>query len=301
MLVNRSPKRDLHGVLLLDKPTGMTSNAALQRVKYLYNAKKAGHTGSLDPLATGLLPICFGQATKVSEYWLAGDKKYQCRIKLGITTDTLDADGEIQERRTVNVTDQSLESALSEFRGEILQTPPMYSALKRQGQPLYKLARQGIEVEREPRVMVVHKLSASLVDADTVDLSVHCSSGFYIRSLAQDLGQRLGCGAHVVSLRRTAKQYLEVTAAVSLDDLMRLDDPSRDERLLPIESMLRQLPSVQLTEGDSKKFKQGQGVRGLNLLKESDYRVRDSEQILIGLGKLTVSGEFKSTKQFVTS
>lgn len=191
----------------------MSSNKALQIVKHRFNASKAGHTGSLDPLATGLLPICFGQATKISEYLLHSHKRYQTVIKLGEVTDTLDSEGEVTKTSDVDVSDADIEQALEQFRGEIKQVPPMYSALKKDGQPLYKLARKGKVIERPARDMTVFELTAERLDPLHIKLNVHCSSGFYIRSLAHDLGQALGCGAHVVELRRTHIKSTEVQQA----------------------------------------------------------------------------------------
>ncbi len=190
--------RDVSGILLLDKPSGITSNDALQQVKRLYFAKKAGHTGSLDPLASGVLPICMGEATKVSAFLLDADKRYQVRCQLGVRTATADAEGEVLETRPVGVygPDQ-VEAVLAGFRGTIEQTPPMYSALKHQGQRLYKLARQGVEVDREPRSVEIYELAVTDQGGDWLDIHVHCSKGTYIRTLADDIGDRLGCGAHV--------------------------------------------------------------------------------------------------------
>jgi len=242
----KSQKKQIHGVLLLDKPLGLSSNAALQKVKWLYQAKKAGHTGALDPLATGLLPICFGQATKVSEYLLGSNKKYTTVIKLGEVTDTRDAEGEVTETKPVSVSDEQIQQALEQFRGAIKQVPPMYSALKKDGQPLYKLARKGQEIERPARDMTVFSLEADRLANDLVRLDVHCSSGFYIRSLGHDLGQVLGCGAHVLELRRTDIKSISVGVAHHLESLINLEqDPEAlQERLLPVDVLLPDMPTL---------------------------------------------------------
>ncbi|MGL5762902.1 MAG: tRNA pseudouridine(55) synthase TruB, partial [Plesiomonas shigelloides] len=194
--------RDVHGILLLDKPQGITSNDALQKVKRLYNANKAGHTGALDPLATGMLPICLGEATKFSQYLLDSDKRYRVIAKLGQRTDTSDSDGEVIQERPVQVTAEQLDEALTHFRGDLQQIPSMYSALKYEGKPLYEYARQGIEVPRESRPITVYELTLIRFEGDEVELEVHCSKGTYIRTIVDDLGERLGCGAHVIYLRR---------------------------------------------------------------------------------------------------
>ncbi len=196
-------RRQVHGVLVLDKPRGFSSNAALQKVRWLLNAEKAGHTGSLDPLATGVLPLCFGEATKFSQYLLDADKGYSTVAQLGVTTTTGDAEGEVLERRAVAVDEAALQAALPAFRGQIEQIPPMYSALKRDGQPLYKLARAGEVVEREPRSVTIARLELLALQEDRATLEVACSKGTYVRTLVEDLGALLGCGAHVAELRRT--------------------------------------------------------------------------------------------------
>ncbi|OQX45033.1 MAG: tRNA pseudouridine(55) synthase TruB, partial [Candidatus Sedimenticola endophacoides] len=203
--MGRRPRgRDVQGILLLDKPLGVTSNKALQRVKQIFFARKAGHTGSLDPEAGGLLPICFGGATKVSAYLLDADKRYWVRVRLGETTTTADAEGELLRTRPVEgVTEALLGDALARFRGEIQQIPPMYSALKHQGERLYKLAREGVEVERKPRTITIYELKLLAWESPHLELEVRCSKGTYIRTLAEDIGEVLGCGAHVAALRRT--------------------------------------------------------------------------------------------------
>ena len=260
----RQRGRDVHGIVVLDKPAGMSSNAALQQVKRLFNANKAGHTGSLDPAATGVLPVCLGEATKVSGYLLDSDKAYRVVVKLGVRTDSGDTEGEVVEERPVPALDEALvESVLASFRGEIEQVPPMYSALKRDGQPLYKLARQGIEVEREPRAVTIHELKLLAFDADTLTLDVRCSKGTYIRTLAEDIGGSLGCGAHVFALRRTSAGPFDLGQAHTLEALEALKQESfaaLDNILLPIEQALADWPRISLSSDLAYHLKRGQAV-----------------------------------------
>ncbi|MDF7667257.1 tRNA pseudouridine(55) synthase TruB [Orbaceae bacterium ESL0727] len=243
-------RRDLHGVLLLDKPQGLTSNDALQKVKRLFNAKKAGHTGALDPLATGMLPICFGEATKFSQYLLDSDKRYRVIAKLGERTDTSDADGKIISTRAVNVTTSQIEQALTQFRGEIMQLPTMFSALKYQGKPLYEYARQGIVVEREARPIHIYenKFIHFNQTSDELALEIHCSKGTYIRTIVDDLGELLGCGAHVSYLRRLNVSNYAIDKMVTLDALQTMDESDLDALLLPADSPLQDYPTIHLTE-----------------------------------------------------
>jgi len=260
----RPPLRDVHGIVLLDKPLGLTSNAALQAVKRLFRARKAGHTGSLDPLASGLLPLCFGDATKVSAFLLDADKRYRVAVLLGVRTTTGDAEGAVIERRTVPVLDPAqLQAVLQRFTGPLLQVPPMHSAVKHHGQPLYKLAHQGLEVAREPREVIVYELRLLRHDGDRLELEIACSKGTYIRTLAEEIGAALGLGAHVVELRRTAAgpfhagqmvtlAQLEAAAAQGLSGL--------DTLLLPMEAALAHWPAVCLSEDLARYVRQGQAV-----------------------------------------
>ena len=224
-------RRQVNGVLVLDKPRGMSSNQALQKVRWLLNAEKAGHTGSLDPLATGVLPLCFGEATKFSQYLLDADKGYETLAQLGVTTTTGDAEGEVLERRPVALTAEQIEAALQEFRGPIQQIPPMYSALKKDGQPLYKLARAGEVVEREARSVTIARLELLAWHGEQLRLAVDCSKGTYIRTLVEDLGQQLGCGAHVAELRRTQAGPFDLSQTVTLETLERLHGEGGAEAL----------------------------------------------------------------------
>jgi len=247
--------RPVHGVLLLDKPKGLTSNAALQTVKRLLQAQKGGHTGSLDPLATGLLPLCFGEATKISAYLLNADKRYFTTLRLGVRTTTGDAEGEVIETRPVpSVSEAEIETVLARFRGTIEQIPPMHSAIKINGEPLYKLAHQGKEIERSPRQVTIHRLELLAVEADRLILDIRCSKGTYVRTLAEDIGEALGCGAHVAELRRTRVGALDVEDAVSLEALEALFQEEGPQalqcHLLPMGEALSDWPGIQL-QGDA--------------------------------------------------
>lgn len=296
----RKPKgRDLTGVLLLDKPAGRSSNHVLQEVKRIYKAKKAGHTGSLDPIATGLLPICFGQATKITEYFLDSDKRYETLIRLGVTTDTLDIEGQVVQTRGVDVSEQQLQQALDLFKGQIKQIPPMYSALKKDGQPLYKLARKGKEIEREARDMTVFELTAKRIDDMHVKLDVHCSSGFYIRQLAYDLGEALGCGAHVVELRRTASKALNIEQALTLDQIKQFESQEQmDEHLYPIDSMLQFMPDIILPEQEATKLTYGQQLEYNGDKIDGLFRIYDSNQRFIAIAEVNEKGMIKTHKVF---
>lgn len=261
-MAKRRRGRDVSGVLVLDKPEGMSSNDAVQRAKRLFNARKVGHTGSLDPLATGVLPLCFGEATKFSQYLLNSDKTYLARLKLGVATDSGDADGNVLATRPVeNVDEARVEEALQCFRGEIEQVPSMFSAIKHQGQPLYKLARQGIEVDRESRRVTIFANELVSLAGDELTLSIHCSKGTYVRTIAQELGERLGCGAHVAGLRRLgAGPYTEADAVTfeTLEDA--LPKGSLDPFLLPVSSAVGQWPEVILNDQTAYYLRQGQPV-----------------------------------------
>jgi tRNA pseudouridine55 synthase len=257
--------RNVNGILLLDKPIGVSSNAALQTVKRLYNAKKAGHTGSLDPLASGMLPICFGEATKFSQYLLDTDKRYQVVCKLGITTATGDAEGDILQRREVpDLTKKQVEKALQQFRGDIEQIPSMYSAIKQNGEPLYKLARQGITVERKARAITIYDLEIINLQKDILELDIHASKGTYVRTLVADIGELLGCGAYITNLHRTSVGQYAAKQMHSLESLQVLaeqqDFASLDALLLPIETMFVAWPDLILTDITAHYLTQGQPV-----------------------------------------
>ncbi len=252
--------KQVDGVLLLDKPHGMTSNDALQKARRLFSAAKGGHTGTLDPLASGLLPMCFGEATKFSADLLDADKTYEAVLKLGVTTDSGDAEGEIVATAAVDVENGDISRVLPQFTGPILQIPPMHSALKRDGRPLYELARQGIEVERAPRPVNIHAIECLAFAGDTLTLRVACSKGTYIRVLAADIGRALGCGAHLAALRRTVVGDLDLTRAVTLDQLAALDESERAGHLLAVDALLQGLPRVALGADAADRFVHGNPV-----------------------------------------
>jgi tRNA pseudouridine55 synthase len=258
--IPKASRRILDGLLLLDKPPGLSSNTALQRAKRLYNATKAGHTGTLDPLATGLLPVCFGEATKFSSDLLDAAKSYRATVALGVVTDTADAEGEVLERHAVDVQRADVEAVLEKFRGVIEQVPPMHSALKHEGRPLYKYAREGTTIERAPREVTIYRLQLLGYAESMIDLDVDCSKGTYIRTLAADIGAALGCGAHLASLRRTRVGALDLAHAVSLEALEVLDLESRDGLLLPPETLVGALPAVELDGATALRLTQGQSV-----------------------------------------
>lgn len=263
----RKNGRKLDGVLLFNKPLGGSSNGLLQKVRWLYQANKAGHTGALDPLASGMLPICFGNATKFAQYSLDADKTYEVTAKLGIRTTTSDADGEVVSTANVNVSDEQLADALTQFRGPIKQVPSMFSALKHQGKPLYYYARQGIEIERPARAITIHNLALTRFEQDEIDMVVHCSKGTYIRSLVDDLGQVLGCGAYVTRLHRTQVAGFEDMSMHELKELEQLSEAqdnyhSLDGLLLPVDATIAHLPKLVLNEVDNTKFLQGQTLKG---------------------------------------
>jgi tRNA pseudouridine55 synthase len=248
------------GVLLLDKPIGLTSNDALQKARRLFSAAKGGHTGTLDPLATGLLPLCFGEATKFSADLLDADKTYEAVLKLGVTTDSGDAEGQVTATAVVNVSEADIAQVLPQFTGNIQQIPPMHSALKRNGRPLYELARKGIEVEREPRAVTIHAIDVLDSSGDSLTLRVACSKGTYIRVLAADIGQALGCGAHLAALRRTVVGDLDLAHAVTLAELEALDGVGRVGHLQAVDALLHTLPVVTVEGEAAERFRHGNPV-----------------------------------------
>lgn len=297
MTNKRSPKRTVDGLLIFNKPPGFSSNQALQKVKWLLNAAKAGHTGSLDPLATGVLPLCFGEATKFSQYLLNADKGYRATFRFGQSSDSGDLDGQILNNRgSGNLKQADIEAVLPRFRGKIEQIPPMYSALKHQGQPLYKLARAGEEVERQPREVSIHRLEvvdcAPRQDAGTTyieaSIEVACSKGTYIRSLAMDMGNVLGCGALVTRLHRTQVGQFHESQAITLAELERERDVggpgALDHFLLPVEQCITHMQAVQLPEDSGYYFSQGQPVLETAVLKT----LKSGELVRVSLG----SGKF---------
>jgi tRNA pseudouridine55 synthase len=274
----RPPKkpRDLvDGVLLIDKPVGLSSNDALIKAKRVVNAKKAGHTGTLDPFATGLLPLCFGEATKFSQDLLEADKTYDAVVRLGITTTTGDTEGEAVETRPVSVTLEQIEAALAKFRGPILQVPPMYSALKRDGKALYEYAREGITLEREARPVTIHQLEMLAYDAPMLTIRVTCSKGTYVRVLGEDIGAALACGAHLNALRRIQVGALTADGMVTLEQLQAHDNPL--SLLAPVDALLSSFPRVDLTQELAARFLNGQRLalnREAVTLPDTQGRVR---------------------------
>jgi tRNA pseudouridine55 synthase len=283
--------RELNGILLIDKPHGMTSNQVLQRAKRIFQACKAGHTGSLDPIATGLLPLCFGEATKVSQFMLDADKQYWVRIKLGEATTTYDIEGEVVSSGVVNVDRRQIEKALKFFTGTISQLPPMYSAVKQGGQALYKLAREGKEVERNPREVTVYRIDLLDFDGEYLELEILCSKGTYVRSIAHDLGQELGCGAHVVELRRLGVGDFRIDEAVDLEDIENLQSPEEVERLLlPVDEALLGLPDVTLTSLATHYLLQGQPVTARHGQEPGLVRLYNEENAFLGMGEVLDDG-----------
>jgi tRNA pseudouridine55 synthase len=288
----RYPKRQLDGVLMLDKAPGASSNAALQQAKRLYQAAKAGHAGTLDPLATGLLPVLFGEATKFSSDLLEADKSYAAEIRLGISTATADAEGEVTSTREVKVSPERLARALPQFRGDIEQIPPLYSALKHEGKPLYAYARAGIAIERAPRQVRVHALDLQWFEGERLALSVTCSKGTYIRSIAHDLGEVLGCGAHLTALRRTRIGRFGLDCAHTLESLQAFSPAERDACLLPVDALLQELPETRLGPAERDRFVKGQAV-AWNGPSQARVRVYGSDGALLGVGEAGTDGSLR--------
>lgn len=290
--------RPVNGVIVLDKLKGPSSNEALQSVKRLFSAAKGGHTGSLDPLATGVLPLCFGEATKFTQFLLTSDKRYWTKIKLGIRTASGDADGEVlEERPVIGITQSDVEQVLERFRGELEQVPSMYSAIKHHGQPLYKLARQGLEVERKPRRIVIYENRLVAWGGEEFDIEIYCSKGTYVRTIAEEIGELLGCGAHVTELRRLQAGPFTVDDAVTIDELRSAHDdsglPGVDAYLLPVESTVRDWPEVRLTDLTAYYIRQGQPVIVPHAPSTGWVRITElegSEERFIGVGEVLDDG-----------
>jgi len=274
----------IDGALLLDKPLGVSSNFVLQRVKRLLGASKAGHAGTLDPLASGLLIALFGEATKFAGLLLDSEKEYRATLKLGETTATGDAEGKVLERKEVHVGELEVRQALARFRGEIEQVPPMHSALKRDGVPLYKLARKGQSVDRQPRRVVIRELELLSFTSPLAELRVRCSKGTYVRTLAEDIGAALGTGAHLAGLCRTGSGRFHLEDAVALPALEAMSSPERQERLLPVDSLLSQLPRVDLDAAGEARLRNGQALE-MTALPEGVSAVYGPGGVLIGLGR----------------
>ncbi|WP_076412796.1 tRNA pseudouridine(55) synthase TruB [Shewanella sp. UCD-KL12] len=289
-MARRQRGRFIDGIVLLDKDTGMSSNFALQRVKRLFDANKAGHTGALDPLATGMLPICLGEATKFSQHLLDADKRYLVTAKLGVRTDTSDSDGEVVQTRPVDFSEALLMESLEHFRGETMQVPSMFSALKYQGQPLYKYAREGIEVPREARPITVFDLKFVSLEGDELTLDIHCSKGTYIRTITDDLGEMLGCGAHVIMLRRTQVAGYPYERMVTLEQLNEMVDkakaeeldamPILDELLLPMDTAVSKFQEINIPESVEPYLMNGNPVQA-----PGTAQIADDEIVRITIGE----------------
>jgi tRNA pseudouridine55 synthase len=278
-------RRPISGVLLLDKPAGFSSNQALQRMKCLFTAAKAGHTGNLDPFATGLLPICFGEATKFSHTLLDADKIYRAVLKLGKTTTTGDTEGVITSRCEVSLNRTEVERAVLDFLGNITQIPPMHSALKHQGKPLYEYARAGIEIERKPREVTIHSVELQRLDGDEAEIRVACSKGTYIRVLAEDIGKQLGCGAHLIVLERLATGGFRLQEAHTIEQLEAMTEAQRDQVLMPVDVLLQKLPAVELDEENAHLFRQGQPVWKSSAKMDVMLRAYGPQHVFLGMAE----------------
>ncbi|MHC6526388.1 tRNA pseudouridine(55) synthase TruB [Vibrio proteolyticus] len=301
-MARRRKGRPVNGVVLLDKPTGISSNDALQKVKRIYFAEKAGHTGALDPLATGMLPICLGEATKFSQFLLDSDKRYRVIAKLGERTNTSDSDGEVVETRPVNVDLDTLQACIDKFRGTTDQVPSMFSALKHQGKPLYEYARQGIDVPREARKITVYEIVLHRFEGDEVEMEVHCSKGTYIRTIVDDLGEMLGCGAHVTMLRRTGVAKYPYERMVTLEQLNALLEQAQrddiaprellDPLLLPMDTAVQDLPEVNLVPELTDMVQHGQPVQVFGAPIEGVVRLTSgNDKLFIGVGEMNDDGK----------
>ena len=295
--------RDINGVVLLDKASGNTSNAVLQQVKRLFGANKAGHTGSLDPLASGLLPICLGQATKVAQFLLDDDKRYFVRAKLGQISSTGDSEGKIVNfGSTQGIDERSIRGILLQFIGNVNQVPPMYSALKRNGIPLYKLARKGIEIERSPRPVTIYKIYFLNFEYDVLSLEVFCSKGTYIRTLVEDIGKSLGCGGHVVELRRTGFAHFDLSGSKTYEQLLKLKEQnpeSLESIILDSDEILPNLESVYLDSEQTSDIRLGRKIKYLGLSSPQKLKLYDQNEQFIGIGESNLMSEILPKRLFV--
>lgn len=278
-------KRAVSGVLLLDKPYGFSSNQALQKVKWLYQAQKAGHTGTLDPLATGVLPICLGEATKFAQHLTDENKTYVATIKFGVNTTTGDKEGDVVSEVACQVSRAEIERVLPQFMGPITQVPPMYSALKVNGKPLYEYARNGVELERAPRQVTIHALRVLACAENSVEIEVCCSKGTYIRTLGEDIGKALNVGAHLTALRRTATATYQIAETVTIEALEQMSIEQRDALLLPVDSAIQILPKVELHEDAAYYFKQGNPVWLAGVIPAGDLRIYSASGLFLGVGQ----------------
>ena len=295
--------RDINGVVLLDKASGSSSNHVLQQVKRLFGANKAGHTGSLDPLASGLLPICLGQATKVAQFLLDGDKRYFVRAKFGQVSSTGDSEGKIVNfGSTQGIDESSIRAILLKFIGDINQVPPMYSALKHKGIPLYKLARKGIEIERSSRPVTIHEINFLNLDDAVISLEVSCSKGTYIRTLVEDIGKSLGCGGHVVELRRTGFAHLDLSGSKTYEQLSKLKEQnleSLDSVILSADKMLPNLKSIYLDSEQSRDIRLGKKIEYLGFSNSHKLKLYDHNKQFLGIGESNLMSEILPKRLFV--
>jgi len=286
-------------VLLLDKPIGYSSNQALQKIKLLYQAAKAGHTGTLDPLATGLLPLCFGEATKFAHFLTDADKVYIATLKFGITTNTGDAEGEVLSVKDVNFSKMQLEQVCSQFVGVISQIPPMYSALKHEGKAMYEYARAGVEIERAARTITIHNIEINAFDQDVATITVKCSKGTYIRTLAEDIGAQLGCGAHLIGLRRTATANYQINQAITLEQFEAMSPAQRALLLLPADSAVQHLPAITLDADSTFYLQQGQAIWQSGSVPQGLIRLYNEQHEFLGLGELQSDGKIAPKRLIV--
>ncbi len=292
--------RDIDGVFVLDKSSGTSSNSALQQVKRLFGANKAGHTGSLDPLASGLLPICLGQSTKVAQFLLDDDKRYFVRGKLGEVSDTGDSDGKIsQYGSTSGIDETTIKDSLKKFVGVISQVPPMFSALKKNGTPLYKLARKGIEVERNPREVKIYEIQFISLEANILTLEVSCSKGTYIRTLIEDIGKDLNCGAHVIELRRIGFAHLNIDQSKSFDEINTMSSEELEKLLIGPDEMLPNLKSVYLDYDQSVDVKFGRKIKCDEFNTPQKVKLYDSNRKFIGIGECNHLSEVLPKRLFI--
>ena len=285
----KSLKREIDGVFLLNKPLGFSSNQALKKIQWLFNAKKAGHTGTLDPMASGLLPICIGEATKFSHRLLEANKTYIATIQLGVTTTTGDQEGEVVNQKDVVLKPNQLEETLQKFTGDITQTPPMFSALKFEGKPLYEYARQGIEIERKSRQVTIYDITLNKIEESIVILEVSCSKGTYIRTLAEDIGHALGCGAYLKGLERTQTGNFQLSDALTIEAIEAMSMASREETLLPVDALLEALSSIKLTLTETEAIKKGQAI-DFNGKNDNELRLYGVSGQFLGVGQPDLQG-----------
>ena len=285
----KSLKREIDGVFLLNKPLGFSSNQALKKIQWLFNAKKAGHTGTLDPMASGLLPICIGEATKFSHRLLEANKTYIATIQLGVTTTTGDQEGEVVNQKDVVLKPNQLEETLQKFIGDITQIPPMFSALKFEGKPLYEYARQGIEIERKSRQVTIYDITLNKIEESIVILEVSCSKGTYIRTLAEDIGHALGCGAYLKGLERTQTGNFQLSDALTIEAIEAMSMASREKTLLPVDALLEGLSSIQLTLTETEAIKKGQAI-DFNGKNDNELRLYGASGQFLGVGQPDLQG-----------